>query len=152
MVEEGISVRDPGMSRRLPDSRGGGWRRLQPEKKRRKSLFYFEQQSHRYFIIHLFCFILSVFDVIPSNPLPAPPVATASPIFIFESNVDAQVWDCVGESFYAAQTTARGTSVMFKYACLVEDGRGAMPPIGEGAQPPALYMFSKSAGSLATTM
>ncbi|CAM9596395.1 unnamed protein product, partial [Sphacelaria rigidula] len=64
----------------------------------------------------------------------------------------AQVWDCVGESFYAAQTTARGTSVMFKYACLVEDGRGAMPPIGEGAQPPALYMFSKSAGSLATTI
>lgn len=69
-----------------------------------------------------------------------------------EWGTDAHVWDCVGESYYAAQTTSRGTSCMLKYSCLVEDGRGAMPPCGEGAQVPVLTALSYTAASLSAMM
>ncbi|CAM9734345.1 unnamed protein product [Ectocarpus sp. 12 AP-2014] len=37
---------------------------------------------------------------------------------------------------------------MLKYRCLVEDGRLAQPPVGEGAMPPLLNSFSKTAAGL----
>lgn len=67
-------------------------------------------------------------------------------------SADAQVWDNVGESFYALQTTARGSQVMLKYRCIVEDGRLAQPPCGEGAMPPLLEAFSKTAAGIPAMM
>lgn len=65
---------------------------------------------------------------------------------------DAQVWDNVGESFFALQTTVRGAQVMLKYRCIVEDGRLAQPPCGEGAMPPLLEAFSKTAAGIPAMM
>ncbi|CAN0520320.1 unnamed protein product, partial [Ectocarpus sp. 12 AP-2014] len=58
------------------------------------------------------------------------------------------LWDNVGESHFGIQTTCRGAQCMFKYRCLVEDGRLAQPPVGEGAMPPLLNSFSKTAAGL----
>ncbi|CAN0549264.1 unnamed protein product, partial [Laminaria digitata] len=65
---------------------------------------------------------------------------------------DAMVWDCVGESYFGIQTSARGQQCMFKYKCLVEDGRLAQPPCGEGAMPPLLDAFSKTAAGIPALM
>lgn len=65
---------------------------------------------------------------------------------------DALVWDNVGESHFAMQSTCRGAQCMFKYRCLVEDGRLAQPPVGEGAMPPLLDGFSKTAAGMPALM
>lgn len=65
---------------------------------------------------------------------------------------DAAVWDHVGESFFALQTTCRGAQVMLKYKCLVEDGRMAQPPCGEGAMPPLLDSLGKTAAGIPALM
>lgn len=62
------------------------------------------------------------------------------------------LWDNVGESHFGVQTTCRGAQCMFKYRCLVEDGRLAQPPVGEGAMPPLLNSFSKTAAGLPALM
>lgn len=62
------------------------------------------------------------------------------------------LWDNVGESHFAIQTTCRGSQCMFKYRCLVEDGRLAQPPVGEGAMPPVLDSFSKTAAGVPALM
>ena len=41
---------------------------------------------------------------------------------------------------------------MFKYRSLVEDGRLAQPPVGEGAMPPVLDSFSKTAAGVPALM
>ena len=62
------------------------------------------------------------------------------------------VWDCVGESYFGVQMSCRGAQCMFKYKCLVEDGRLAQPPCGEGAMPPLLDSFSKTAAGIPALM
>eukprot|EP00752_Nemacystus_decipiens_P001489 g1463.t1 len=76
------------------------------------------------------------------------------PVYPFESFLasaqflEYALWDNVGESHFAIQTTCRGAQCMFKYRCLVEDGRLAQPPVGEGAMPPVLDSFSKTAAGI----
>ncbi|CAN0251919.1 unnamed protein product [Ascophyllum nodosum] len=60
----------------------------------------------------------------------------------------AAVWDHVGESYFAMQTTCRGAQCMLKYKCLVEDRRLAQPPRGEGAMPPVLDSLDKTAAAI----
>ncbi|CAM9691793.1 unnamed protein product, partial [Hapterophycus canaliculatus] len=81
----------------------------------------------------------------PSNP-------TESFLSASQSLEYALVWDNVGESHFAMQTTCRGAQCMFKYRCLVEDGRLAQPPVGEGAMPPLLDAFSKTAAGIPALM
>ncbi|CAB1114147.1 unnamed protein product [Ectocarpus sp. CCAP 1310/34] len=79
---------------------------------------------------------------------PVRPVHPMGSFLAASQSLEFALWDNVGESHFGVQTTCRGAQCMFKYRCLVEDGRLAEPPIGEGAMPPLLNPFSKTAAGL----
>ncbi|CAM9498935.1 unnamed protein product [Ectocarpus fasciculatus] len=92
--------------------------------------------------------LLMAEDEVACVTCPVRPVHPMESFLAASQSLEFALWDNVGESHFGVQTTVRGAQCMFKYSCLVEDGRLAQPPVGEGAMPPLLNPFSKTAAGL----
>eukprot|EP00903_Cladosiphon_okamuranus_P012301 g11533.t1 len=92
--------------------------------------------------------VLMVEDETACITCPVRPVDPFESFLAAGQFLDYALWDNVGESHFAVQTTCRGAQCMFKYRSMVEDGRLAQPPMGEGAMPPVLDSFSKTAAGI----